>query len=180
MKRLFERAHAAAAAFAETLPQGAWAAAIMLATVTVTGASAATVTDSFGVTITIQSDCKITATNTLDFGTQGVLTAAVDASSTLSVVCTTGTDYDIGLDEGSTSGATTTTRQMLNGTTPINYQLFSDSGRTVNWGDAIGTDTVGDTGNGTTQTFPIYGRVPAQTTPAAGTYTDTVTVTVTF
>jgi spore coat protein U-like protein len=39
---------------------------------------------------------------------------------------------------------------------------------------------VSATGNGADQTFTIYGRVPAQTTPAPGTYTDTVTVTVTY
>jgi spore coat protein U-like protein len=39
---------------------------------------------------------------------------------------------------------------------------------------------VSGTGNGAGQTITIFGRVPAQTTPAPGTYTDTVTVTVTY
>ncbi|MHA1553068.1 MAG: spore coat protein U domain-containing protein, partial [Alphaproteobacteria bacterium] len=57
---------------------------------------------------------------------------------------------------------------------------FSDIGRATNWGDTIDTDTVADTGDGTTQNFTIYGRVPVQTTPAPATYTDTVTITVTY
>lgn len=171
----------AAAALVANLPKAACAAAFVLAMTT--GASALTATDSFGVTITITDDCKITATNPLDFGTQGALTAAVDASSSVSIVCTTDTGYTVGLDAGEGSGATTTTRKMAPSgqTSPtIDYQLFSDSGRTVNWGNTPLTDTVSGTGNGTTQTIPIYGRVPAQTSPAAGSYTDTVTVTVTF
>ena len=32
------------------------------------------------------------------------------------------------------------------------------------------------TGNGTGQNYTVYGRVPPQTTPAPGTYTDTITV----
>jgi spore coat protein U-like protein len=146
----------------------------------VTGAYAATETDSFGVTITIESDCKITTTNTLDFGTQGVLTAAVDATSTLGVVCTPSTAYDIGLNTGGGSGATTTTRKMTGGGATIDYQMFQDAAHTTNWGDTVSTDTVSGTGTGTEQSFTVYGRVPAQTTPATGTYTDTVTVTVTF
>ncbi|MCR6502850.1 spore coat protein U domain-containing protein [Shinella sp. CPCC 101442] len=36
------------------------------------------------------------------------------------------------------------------------------------------------TGSGSQQDITIYGRVPAQNTPLAGTYTDTVVVTVTY
>jgi len=36
------------------------------------------------------------------------------------------------------------------------------------------------TGTGTAQTIPVYGDVPGQTTPAAGTYRDTVTATITY
>ena len=162
----------------EKMSTGAFAAMVVFASAAC--ACAATATDSFGVTITIQSDCRITTTTTLDFGTQGVLAAAVDATSTLGVICTPSTAYDIGLDAGGGSGATTTTRKMTSGGATIDYQMFQDAGRTTNWGDTIGTDTVSGTGTGSAQSFTVYGRVPAQTTPATGTYTDTVTVTLTF
>ncbi|MCE3520182.1 spore coat protein U domain-containing protein, partial [Escherichia coli] len=35
-------------------------------------------------------------------------------------------------------------------------------------------------GSGAAQPYTVYGRVPVQTTPAPGTYTDTITVTVTY
>jgi len=139
-----------------------------------------TVTDTFGVQITINSDCEITSTETLDFGSSGVLTTAVLTTADLQVTCTTGTAYDIRLDEGTGSGATISVRKMTSGGSTINYEMFSDSGRTTNWGETDGVDTVSDTGNGSAQTHTVFGRVPVQTTPAPGTYTDTITVTVAF
>lgn len=44
----------------------------------------------------------------------------------------------------------------------------------------IGTDTLAGTGNGNVQNLTVYGRVPPQATPAAGVYTDTVAITVTY
>jgi spore coat protein U-like protein len=142
---------------------------------------AQTATDTFDVTITIADDCEITSTETLDFGTSGVLTALIDQTAALGVTCTTGTPYDIGLDAGTAPGATTTTRGMTSpATDTIGYEIFQNPGRTANWGDTVSTDTIASTGTGTAQSFPVYGRVPAQTTPATGVYTDTITATITF
>src|SRR5262249_23078780 len=142
-------------------------------------AEALTATGSFNVQVAITATCVVTSATTLDFGTQGVLSANVDQTSTINVTCTNTTPYNIGLDKGLT-GSSVTTRQMKAGSALINYSLFSDSGRTVNWGNTVGTDTVAATGNGSAQAFRVYGRIPAQTTPAPGTYTDTITVTVTY
>jgi spore coat protein U-like protein len=69
---------------------------------------------------------------------------------------------------------------MTNGAATISYSLFSNAGRTTNWGNTVGTDTVASTGTGASQSFTVFGRVPPQTTPAPATYTDTITVTVTY
>lgn len=147
----------------------------------VTPACAATDTDTFQVSITIQGACQVVATNTLDFGTQGILASDIDATTTLSVQCTDGTAYDIGLDAGTGAGATIATRKMTGpASATIDYLIYSDPGRTQLWGVSIPADTVSGTGDGAQQDYTVYGRVPGQTTPAAGTYTDTITVTVTF
>src|SRR5262249_49171464 len=137
-------------------------------------------TSTFTVQISITASCTINSASTLNFGTQGVLTANVDQTSTIQVQCTNTTPYNIGLDAGTGSGATVATRKMTSGGATVSYTIYSDSGRTTVWGNTIGTDTVSATGSGAAQSYTAYGRVPAQTTPAPGTYTDTVTVTVTY
>ena len=121
------------------------------------------------------------STATLDFQTQGVLVANVDRQADIAVQCTNNTTFNVGLDAGAGSGATVTTRKMTSGAAAtINYSLYTDAGRTTVWGNTVGTNTVSSSGTGMSQTFTVYGRVPPQTTPAPGTYTDTITVTVTY
>ena len=146
-----------------------------------TAAYGATTTSTFQTRITIQATCRIVSASTLDFGTQGVLSADVDQTSTINVQCTNTTPYNIGLDAGTGSGSTVTTRKMTSGAAnTINYSLYSNAARTTNWGNTVGTDTVAATGTGASVGHTVYGRVPAQSTPAPATYTDTVTVTVTY
>jgi spore coat protein U domain-containing protein, fimbrial subunit CupE1/2/3/6 len=142
--------------------------------------NAATVTNTMPVKITIQNACNVstTAPTTLDFGTQGPLVANVDQTATITVTCTTGAAYNVGLDGG--GGGNINARRMINGVNTVGYQLYRDTARTNVWGTTIGTDTVSGSGNGTAQTLTVYGRVPPQTTPPAAVYNDTVNVTVTY
>jgi spore coat protein U-like protein len=142
--------------------------------------NAATATSTFTVQMTVTASCVINRAPTLSFGSQGVITANVDNTSTLQVQCTNTTPYNIGLDAGTGTGATVAARKMTSGGATITYSLYSDSGHSTVWGNTVGTNTVSATGNGASQSFTIYGRVPPQTTPAAATYTDTITVTVTY
>src|SRR5262245_53605935 len=111
-------------------------------------AFATTTTTTFQTQITIQGTCVIVSAATLNFGTAGVLSANVDQTSTIQVQCTNTTPYNIGLDAGTGSGATVTTRKMTSGGATINYTLYSDTGYTTIWGNTVGTDTVSATGNG--------------------------------
>jgi spore coat protein U-like protein len=106
---------------------------------------AATTTTTFTVQMTITASCTIVSASTLNFGSQGVLTANVDQSSTIQVQCTNTTPYNIGLNAGTGAGATVTVRKMTSGGATINYSLYTDSGRTTVWGNTVGTDTVAAT-----------------------------------
>lgn len=144
-------------------------------------AQGTTTTTTFTVQVTITASCVINSASTLNFGgSQGVLGANVDQTSTIQVQCTNTTPYNIGLNAGTATGATVTTRKMTSGANTVSYSLYSDSGRTTNWGNTVGTDTVSATGSGAAQSFTVYGRIPPQSTPAPATYTDTITVTVTY
>lgn len=145
-------------------------------------ASAASVTDQFDVTITITDSCEITTPpNDLDFGSYGLLLSDKTGTTSIGVTCTSGLDYDIGLDAGAnpSTGGDTNTRRMTNSGNFVSYDLKKPDG-TTHWGNTISTDTLSSTGTGDAQSFTVNGLVPAQTTPPAATYTDTITVTVTY
>jgi spore coat protein U-like protein len=135
---------------------------------------AATTTSTFTVQMTITSSCGINSASTLNFGSSGVISAAVPGTSTLQVQCTNTTPFNIGLDVGQGTGATTAARLMTNGANTITYALYQDSGHATLWGTNIGTNTVASTGTGASQSFTVYGLVPAQTTPPAAVYSDTI------
>jgi spore coat protein U-like protein len=114
------------------------------------------------------------------FGKYGGTT--LDVTGTITVTCTSGTAYHIGLNAGSTSGATITNRLMFGGTggqNTLGYQLFSDAARTINWGNSAGTNWVSATGTGAAQTYTIYGQMPSNEGPPPGSYTDTITASIT-
>lgn len=135
---------------------------------------------SFTVSANVVKKCTVTASS-LDFSTNpGLLNNTVDSSTTLSVQCSKTTPYHVGLGAGQNSSGNINARQMAQGASRVGYQLYRDAARTQVWGDTVGTDTVTGTGDGSTQSLTVYGRVPPQTTPPAGTYSDTVVVTVTY
>lgn len=139
-------------------------------------AQAATSTANFQVTAMVQATCMISAGN-LDFGTY--TGTATTATSSISVTCTNTTPYNVGLNAGSSSGATVTTRKMADsGGDTLSYGLYQDAAYSLNWGDTTGTDTVAGTGDGSTQTLTVYGQLPAGQYVTPGSYSDTVTATV--
>lgn len=134
----------------------------------------------FMVSANVIKKCTVAA-SPLDFGTNpGLLNTTVTADTSLSVQCSNGTAYNVGLDAGQNGGGNINARKMILGAHSVQYQLYRDSARTQVWGNTIGLNTVAATGNGNTQNLTVYGNVLPQTTPPAGTYTDTVIVTVTY
>ena len=127
----------------------------------------------------VKSSCNISA-GALNFGSY--TGAVLDGVGTLSVSCNTPTKYEVGLGVGNAPGATVTSRKMTGpSASTLGYLLFSDAGRTINWGDIGGSGTVTGSGTGTAQTLTVYGRIlTGQSISAPGSYTDTVVVTVRY
>ncbi|SIQ71509.1 MULTISPECIES: Csu type fimbrial protein [Acidiphilium] len=144
---------------------------------------ASTATTNFAVTATVLKTCTISALP-LSFT---AYTGAVDNSTTtISVTCTNGTNYNIGLSAGLANGATVSTRAMVCntsstcGSSTLAYALYQPGGTTTNWGQTIGTDTVAGTGTGTAQSLIVNGQIAAGLTPEAGSFADTITATITY
>lgn len=144
-------------------------------------AAAQTAQTTMDVSATVVEACVVTATN-LAFGFYDpTASSPADATSAITVTCTPGTVFSVGLNAGTTSGATVTSRQMASGSNRLGYGLYQDVARTVNWGNTPGTDTpAAATAGLTPSVLTVYGRVPAQQAVAVGSYTDTVTITVSY
>ena len=130
---------------------------------------------SFTVQATIAGSCTaITPQSLFDFGTITGTAANTDSSMTVSVTCTTSLPYNLTMGYGTNGNSAG--RKMANGANTLNYQLFTDSGRTINFDDFGGNASgwIGGIGTGSSQSILVYGRVPVQSTPPAGVYTDSV------
>lgn len=135
---------------------------------------------TFSFSATLVPDCQVSA-GAVNFGTVGVLSANKDGQAGLDVTCTSGTPYNVGMDNGLT-GTGPTLRLMKKGAEAVTYGLYKNTGRDQPWGlVAQGAGYVsGGTGTGAAQPLTVYGRVPPQTTPSPGAYADTVVAVVTY
>ena len=137
---------------------------------------------SFGFTAsaTVVNNCLISATN-VAFTSTGVLSSALNASGAITARCTNGDAYQIALSSGLSGSVAARQMQRTGGGGAVNYQLYTDAAHTSAWGDGTaGTTMATGTGSGNAVSITVYGRVPAQTTPMPGNYSDTITATISF
>jgi spore coat protein U-like protein len=142
----------------------------------------ATASGTLTVTASVASVCLV-SNGTLAFGSYDPTSAtALTGSTTVTLTCTLGTPYQIGLDAGAGSGATVALRKLTSGANTLDYRLFRDASRTLNWGNTPGTDTLGGTSSSgsLSNTITIYGQIPASAAVPTGSYSDSVAITVTY
>lgn len=134
---------------------------------------------SFNMSATVPSKCVVTSA-TLNFGSPIALTSVIDAQTNLGIACSPTLPYQVQLDGGLSAATNPTLRKMTKAAEFVTYGLYRDAARTLPWGATLGSNTLSGTGTGNTVAVPVYGRVPVQTTPTPGVYTDTVVVTVNY
>ncbi|MCF3948552.1 spore coat U domain-containing protein [Acidiphilium sp. AL] len=133
--------------------------------------------------------CSVSATG-LSFGVYSPLSGAADTSSgTVTVSCNAlvslgGGSYTLSASTGSSGSYTL--RTMTSGGDTLGYQLYTNAADTTVWGDGTGGSAVFN------NTFPVlvilsysqtttfYGEIPANENVAPGSYSDTITVTVSY
>jgi spore coat protein U-like protein len=129
---------------------------------------------------TVINDCTIVASN-VNFGNAGLLTSVLSATGSVSTTCTNGDAYRISFNGGGTGNVAARAMARQGGGGSASYQLYLDAVHATPWGDGTaGTSMYSATGTGTSQVTTIYGLVPIQTTPAPGSYSDTITATIMF
>jgi spore coat protein U-like protein len=98
--------------------------------------------------------------------------------------CTNSTAYQIGLNNGNNSSGNNRYMKKTSGNDLVRYELYTDAGRTVRWGNTKDVDTLRNqpstTGTGLSIPFTVYAQAYPTTSATAGDYADTVTVTVYF
>ncbi|WP_426701654.1 Csu type fimbrial protein [Rhodanobacter sp. Col0626] len=121
--------------------------------------------------------CSLAATG-VAFGNYDFLSPTdLEGVGNIQVQCDAVASYTITLSQGY---GLFDARRMMSGAHQLSYNLYSDAARTIIWGDGIDgiTQVVG--GNDAGQTYPVYAKAPAGQSPYVGTYTDSITVTLTF
>ena len=141
-----------------------------------TASFAATNTATFHVNVTVVANCTISASDLNFPDYNGTVTTKSNAS--IAITCTNGLKYNVGLNGG--GAGSVTARLMTDGTHTLGYSLFSDSFGGTNWGNTVGTDTVAGTGTGSNAAFTVYGQIPANQYAPTGSYSDTITATITY
>lgn len=128
--------------------------------------------------------CSINAVVAVSFGAYNVFSSSpVDSSGSVTYECSLFGVLDIiVIDISAGSSGTTTLRTMKQGMYSLNYNLYTDAARSVVWGN--GTGMTGHYGPVTLNLFPvtvpIYGRIAPLQNARAGSYSDTVTITMLF
>ena len=136
--------------------------------------------------------CTASATS-VTFGTYVPLQpGALLGTGTMTAICTVNSHLNtltVDLSAGVSGSFTTRTMTTTVGTTtyPLNYNLYMNAANTTIWGDGTGGSLLDNVtltrtgGNNTiTTNLTVYGAVAAAQDPAAGTYTDSITVTVNY
>lgn len=147
---------------------------LCLSLTTTTATTTATVT----VNMVVTNDCTINSAPDVNFGSAALPANFASVSSSLSVTCTKNASYSVDLTSINSSAGDW--RQMsasgTSGTSYLQYQLYKSDGTAWTSSNDLST-----TGTGASQTISYSAAVnPDQDNQPAGSYTDTVTVTVTY
>lgn len=130
--------------------------------------------------------CTVSATG-VNFGVYNPLSGTPDdATGTVTMTC----NLLVGLFNSwtvalSTGNGSYSPRRLKNGANSLNYNLYTSAAHSSVWGDGSGSTTlVSDQAllviGANINTYTVYGRIPAGQDAAAGSYTDTIVVTVNY
>jgi spore coat protein U-like protein len=133
-------------------------------------------------------DCSVTATGVAFGNYNATNSSPTNANGNVRVRCTVllvsvAAQTNISLNAGGSGSYAP--RKMSSGANRLNYNLYKETSHTTVWGDGTGgtgiwTDNTLIAVLGTNIDHTLYGSMPAGQYVAAGSYADTITVTVEF
>ncbi len=135
------------------------------------------------VSMTITNDCTTITAPNISFGSAPLVSSFSKVAQSINVICTKGSTYTVGLSNG--SHAVGSQRYMTSGSNQLAYEIYQNTS-TLRWGP-LGSERVASTAansisvDGLTRTFNYTAQILTnQTTPVAGSYSDSVVVDLSF
>ncbi|MBU0668989.1 MAG: spore coat U domain-containing protein [Alphaproteobacteria bacterium] len=120
--------------------------------------------------------CDI-STQSVNFGSYDTLDPQpLDGVGSIAVVCDAEAQFTISLSSGS---GTYPARRLTSGADELEYNLFTDASRILIWGDGS-AGSVTHTASASTEIETIYGRIFPRQNVSAGSYADTIIVTIVY
>ena len=127
----------------------------------------------------VQDSC-INVSGTLDFGNYTPLVPGnFDTTGTITLTCTAGSDAKVALNGGHSNDITARTLDGP-GSYELPYQLYTTTNRDVIWGDDANGVSVTQAGTGSPMNMTVFARIPEANDAPVGSYTDSVTISVSF
>ena len=147
------------------------------------GQQTGTATTSITLNMTVTNDCSAMTTPNVNFNSAPVVQSFPTVSQAIAVTCTKGSNYTIGINNGTYPN--NNVRNMASGSNRMSYDIYK--GATSNrWGSSgserwASSDSSQVSTDGLLRTYNYTAKVlTTQTTPPAGTYTDTLIVDIAF
>ena len=144
---------------------------------------AATASDNMAVSTTVAMSCTISA-GALTFSAYDPTSASnSDATATIQSSCTSGGSVVITMGQGGNADASSTdsvpVRRMNGSGGNLGYAVYTDTDRMAVWGNTTGTGNA-YTASGGLDNIIVYGRIPGSQAVGAGSFSDSVAVTLTY
>jgi spore coat protein U-like protein len=134
------------------------------------------------------SQCSFSSISNIAFGNYNVYNASTTLSNgTMVVSCSAGVpngglSVTISLNRGVNS-TSFPNRYLASGSALLSYNIYQNAALTVIWGDGTGgtqTSTVTIASTSSPVTLTMYGSIPAGQDVTVGSYSDTITATLTY
>ncbi|WP_010183412.1 Csu type fimbrial protein [Sphingomonas sp. PAMC 26605] len=124
----------------------------------------------------LAASCSVSSSG-VNFGAYDPADAAdTRGTGTVRLSCDAAVTASVALSGG---GRSATDHAMSNGISQLGYGLYTDAQRSTLWGDGTGgSQTVAF--DGTVVDRSVYGAIPARQRVTAGSYADTITLTVSY
>jgi spore coat protein U-like protein len=143
---------------------------------------------TLNVTLSVSNSCAVASGGAVAFGAYdpAVVNSSTGVNLTqtgnFQMTCTNGATATVLMDQGKNPGSSSTlavpVRQMSDGASHVlGYQLYTSSARNTIWDGATG---ISETGTGAAQTIQVFGTIPKGQSVPANSYSDQITITLSY